>query len=360
GMPGSAGIFFSRVAPAPRTPARVLRSWGQHARAPRTETVEALFSSSEQDPDAIAGSNNWVVAGRHAASGRAMLANDPHLNYAVPPIWYTVHLQAPGPAEEPGMDVAGVSLPGMPAVIIGHNAQIAWGMTNLGADVQDVYIEKFDPKDSFRYLVAGEWQRAEERKERIIIRGEPDREVGFTVTRHGPIVLVDGAGAEKKSYALRWVATEKLDWTLPFFRLNAARNWEEFRAALAGYPGPAQNFVYADAAGNIGYQAAGMIPIRPRGDGSVPLEGHDLANDWRGYIPFEELPSVYNPPSGMIATANGRVVPDGYAYPVATKWDAPDRTERIYELLNQGAARKFRAGDFARIQSDVHSRHYKE
>lgn len=299
------------------------------------------------DGEAAPGSNNWVVSGAHTASGRAMLANDPHLPYSVPSVWHAVQLQAPG------MDAAGVTMPGLPAVLLGHNQRIAWGATNLGADVEDLYLEKFDPRNPELYEVDGKWERAETRTEKIAVRGGAAREVTFTLTRHGPIVLTE-RGAR---YVLRWAGADPISWSFPFFRVNSSRNWEEFRGAFADYFGPAQNLVYADVDGNIGYQAAGKLPIRPRGDGSVPLDGASRANDWKGYIPYDALPSVYNPPSGMIATANGRVFPDSFPHPVGTKWASPDRTERIYELLKAGG--KFRPGDFIRMQMDVFSRHYK-
>ncbi len=276
-----------------------------------------------------------------------MLANDPHLPYSVPSIWFPVHLQAPG------ANAAGVSLPGMPAVVLGHNEYIAWGATNVGADVQDIYAEKSHPKDPDLYAVDGKWQRLEVRNEWISIRGGAPRQLTFKLSRHGPIVLKHG----DTSYSMRWVAGDPLPWTIPFFAVNAARNWEEFRAAFADYPGPAQNFVYADRAGNIGYQATGKLPIRPRGDGSLPLDGSDSKNDWSGYIPYDALPRVYDPPSGMIATANARIVPDGYPYPVSAKWQSPERTDRIYDLLH--SQQKFAAGDFLRMQMDVFSRHHK-
>lgn len=293
------------------------------------------------------GSNNWVISGTHSASGRAMLANDPHLQLSVPSIWYAVQLTAPG------SNAAGVSLPGLPSIVIGHNQNIAWGITNLGADVQDLYIEKTDPKKHDMYMVDGQWQPMQVTTEHVPVHGGTDRLLEIRRTRHGPIVLND----RNTTYTMRWIATDEMPWDVPFFAVNAAHNWEEFRQALANFPGPTSNFVYADANGNIGYQAAGKVPVRARGDGSQPLPGEDSSNDWKGYIPFPEMASVYNPPTGMIATANARVVPDHYPYPVATKWEAPDRTERIYQLL--GMQRKFRPEDFTRIQTDVYSRHYK-
>lgn len=301
-----------------------------------------LAGPAESD-GAVPGSNNWVVSGAHSASGKAMLANDPHLEFALPSIWYEMHLSAGT------MNVAGVTLPGLPGVVIGHNDTIAWGMTNFGADVQDLYLETFDPDNPRRYLVDGEWKDAQVRKEVIHIQGQRDHEVDVTVTRHGPLMI----NRPGERYALRWVATEPGVWKFPFITINAATNWEEFTAALRDFPGPTQNFVYADAAGNIGYYGAGLVPIRPKGDGNLPLRGDQSVNDWKGYIPFEQLPHVYNPPTGIIATANAKVVPADYPYVVATRWETPDRTERIYQLLDP--AKKLTPDDFRRIQYDAYS-----
>ncbi len=325
------------------------------SRQPSAPQLPALLVSElspwrPSEDEGTPGSNNWVVGPSHTASGRAMLANDPHLEFSVPGIWYAVQLSAPG------MNVAGVSLPGLPAVIIGHNEKIAWGMTNLGADVQDLYLEAFDPDNPRRYLVDGEWKEAQVRKEIIHVRGERDREIDVTLTRHGPLVV----NQPGERYALRWVATEPGVWKFPFTKINAAADWEQFTTALRDYPGPAQNFVYADASGNIGYYGAGLIPIRLRGDGSFPLRGDQTANDWKGYIPFEQLPHVYNPPEGVIATANARVVPDNYPYPVATRWESPDRVNRINALLGQMIAAKhlITPDDFRRIQVDIYALHH--
>jgi penicillin amidase len=295
------------------------------------------------EDDAVPGSNNWVVAGWRSASGKAMLANDPHLEFALPSIWYVAQLSAGE------MNVAGVTLPGLPGVVIGHNDKIAWGLTNFGADVQDLYLESVDPDNPRRYLVDGEWKDAEIRKEVIHIKGQRDHELEVTVTRHGPLIV----NKPGERYALRWVATEPGVWNFPFISIDAATNWEQFTAALRKFPGPTQNFVYADAAGNIGYYGAGLVPIRPKGDGNLPLRGDLTENDWKGYIPFEQLPHVYNPPAGVIATANAKVVPEDYPYVVATRWETPDRTERIYQLL--AAKSKLTPDDFRRIQFDSYS-----
>jgi penicillin amidase len=289
------------------------------------------------------GSNNWVLSGSHTTSGKPLLANDPHLGHSIPSVWYMIHLKAPG------LNVSGVSLPGVPLVIIGHNERIAWGMTNVNPDVQDLYAESFNFRDPHKYLHNGEWVDAEFRDEVIKVRDKRDYRFTVKVTRHGPVISHDG----DRDLALRWTALEPHALRLPFLKIDQARNWEEFRAALRDFAGPMQNFVYADVEGNIGYYAAGWVPIRKQGDGTLPSPGSTDDYDWSGYIPFEELPHAYNPPSGMLATANGRIVPDGYPYLVSKKWEAPFRTARIYQLLEAGG--HFTVTDLLRIQSDIHT-----
>lgn len=309
----------------------------------RPTMLASLGLPLDGEDDAVPGSNNWVVAGWRSASGKAMLANDPHLEFALPSIWYVAHLSAGA------MNVAGVTLPGLPGVVIGHNDKIAWGLTNFGADVQDLYLETVDPDNPRRYLVEGEWKDAQVRKEVIHIKGQRDHELEVVVTRHGPLIV----NKPGERYALRWVATEPGVWNFPFISINAATNWDQFTAALRHFPGPTQNFVYADVAGNIGYYGAGLVPIRPKGDGNLPLRGDLTENDWKGYIPFEELPHVYNPPAGVIATANAKVVPEDYPYVVATRWETPDRTERIYRML--GTNTRLTPAYLRRIQFDSYS-----
>lgn len=305
-------------------------------------TLTALLTTSE-DSSAGLGSNNWDVDGRHTYSGKPLLANDPHLAHSVPSVWYMIQLKAPG------LDVSGVSLPGLPLVIIGHNERIAWGMTNTGPDVQDLYSESFNFRDPAKYLHNGEWIDAQNRDEAIKVRGESDYRFTVKVTRHGPIV----SHAGDRDLALRWTALDPGSVRFPFLKIDRAGNWNEFTDALRDFTGPTQNFVYADVDGNIGYYAAGNIPVRKEGDGTVPEPGSTDDYDWTGYIPFEDLPHAYNPPGGVIATANGRVVPDGYPYLITRKWDPPFRTARIFELLE--AQNKFTVQDFLRIQTDVYS-----
>ncbi|MGH9431280.1 MAG: penicillin acylase family protein [Terriglobia bacterium] len=293
------------------------------------------------EPPAL-GSNNWVVSGAHTASGKPLLANDPHLHHSIPSVWYMIHLKAPG------LDVTGVSLPGLPLVIIGHNQSIAWGMTNTGPDVQDLFIETFNPQNAGEYQHDGQWVKATIRDEVIKVRGRSDYHLRVIETRHGPIVSHNGG----RNLALEWTVLEPEGIKFPFLKLNEAQNWRQFTDALRDFPGPMQNFVYADAGGNIGYYAAGIVPIRKKGDGSVPVPGNTDDYDWNGYIPFEDLPQSYNPAVGIIATANGRVVPDGYPYLITRNWESsPYRTARIFHLLQSG--NHFSVGDMQRIQMDI-------
>jgi penicillin amidase len=306
-------------------------------------TLAALLSAGG-DRNPGLGSNNWVVSGAHTQSGKPLLANDPHLDHSVPSVWYMIHLKAPG------LNVIGVSLPGLPLVIIGHNEKIAWGMTNTGPDVQDLYTESFDSGAPNRYLHNGAWVDAEVRDEVVKVRGKRDYRFTVKVTRHGPIVAHPGG----RDLALRWTALEPHALSALFngvSKIILAQNWELFTAALRDYTGPMQNFVYADLDGNIGYYAAAWVPIRKQGTGAVPMPGSTDDYDWTGYIPFEDLPHSYNPSSGMIATANGRVVPDDYPYFITSDWDPPFRTARIFQLLRAGKA--FTVDDMLRIQTDI-------
>jgi penicillin amidase len=296
-----------------------------------------------ETPRSGLGSNDWVVSGSHTASGKPLLANDPHLGHGVPSIWYMIHLKAPG------VDVSGVSLPGLPAVILGHNARIAWGVTNTGPDVQDLYIETFNPRAPTQYLHNGQWIDAQVREEVIKLRSHEDYHLKVRVTRHGPVVSQEG----DRHLALKWTALEPHAMRFPFWKIDRAQNWQEFLAALRDFVGPMQNFVYTDVAGNIGYYAAAWVPIRRQGDGTVPVDGSIDDYDWTGYIPFEDLPHAFNPTGGMIATANGRVVPDGYPYLLTHAWEAPYRTARLHQLLEAGG--KFAVDDMLRMQSDIHA-----
>jgi penicillin amidase len=286
------------------------------------------------------GSNAWVIAGARTASGRPLLANDPHLEYSLPGIWHMVHLRAPG------LDVSGVALPGVPCVIIGHNERIAWGVTNLGYDDQDLYIERIDLQTG-RYLFRGQIEQAHRERELIPARGAAPVEFAQWVTRHGPVFVESG-----RALALRWSAAEP-GFAFPMLDLNRAGNWGEFLAALARYPGPGQNFVYADVDGNIGSHAAGRLPLRRNYDGDVPVDGASGEHEWDGWIPFAELPQTYNPASGIVVSANEDSFPLTYPYRVHGGFAAPYRAARIRELLE--ARRSWRASDMLAVQKDVYS-----
>lgn len=301
--------------------------------------------------ESLAASNNWVVSGKHTASGKPLLANDPHLAPSAPSIWYLVHLSVRG------MRVAGVTAAGLPGIVIGHNEHIAWGFTNVGPDVQDVYVEKFDPQNPKRYMTPGGWRDAEIRREEIKVRkGFADASTDIvpldvTITRHGPIVLE----REGRRYALRWTALDpKLHAPSVNQTLNNARNWKEFVESLGQYPGPMQNMVYADVAGHIGYYAPGKVPLRKTGDGSVPYDGSTDEGEWTGFIPFDKLPHAYEPPSGIIVTANQRVVGKDYPYFLTHSWAQPYRAHRILELIKQKP--KLTSDDFRAILGDVYTR----
>lgn len=291
------------------------------------------------------GSNNWVLSGAHTISGKPLLANDMHLGHRMPNTWYEAHLTSGN------YDVVGVTLPGLPAVIVGHNQRIAWGITNVGADVEDVYIETFNDKG--QYLTPSGWKDPERRKETIHVLRGGDVPLEVIVTRHGPIIT------RLLKHETRMLALRSINWdprfptTYPFFDIDMASNWQEFNAALARFPAPSENFVYADVDGHIGYHANGAIPIRAGGDGSLPSNGADDAHEWTGFIPYDKLPSAYDPPSGIIATANNRITPDGYPYSIATEWVAPYRAERIYHVLRQN--KKFAPADMLALQTDVYS-----
>jgi len=297
---------------------------------------------AQRAPEAVNGSNDWVVSGAHTVTGKPLLSNDMHLGHQMPNLWYEAHLKSGN------LDVAGVTLPGMPYVIVGHNQRIAWGFTNVGPTVTDAYIENFNAHGV--YQTPQGWQQPQHREELIHIKGKPDVTVDVKITRHGPIVteLIPG---ETRQIALRWTLYDGLH--MPFFDVDSAQNWDDFRKAFSQLDAPGQNVVYADVEGNIGYHTTGRVPIRTSGDGSLPVSGTDNTHEWTGYIPFEKLPSIYNPASGVIATANGRITPDNYPNSISAEWEAPWRTARIYHVLESG--RKFAPGDMLALENDVHS-----
>jgi penicillin amidase len=297
-----------------------------------------------------AGSNNWVVSGAHTVSGKPLLSNDTHLELEIPDIWYETELQAQtGPSGAP-FDVAGFTFPGAPFVIIGHNRRIAWGFTNLEANVTDLYVETFNAAGE--YQTPEGWRKPEVRHETVQVKGAAPLNFDVLVTRHGPVVS-DLLPGESRKIALKWVIYDPGISLVPFDEVDAAQNWDEFRRALSHFDSPGQNAVYADVDGHIGYQATGKIPIHPPGTPLVPLPGNDDAHEWRGFVPFDKLPNVFDPESGIIATANDRVVPKKYPYVMTEDWEAPYRAERIYRVLESG--KKFSAADMLELQMDIMS-----
>ncbi len=333
------GSGANAQAPAPPRKKRPV----QHAPAPAPAAAGPVFDDCGS---CAPGSNNWVLSGAHTVTGKPLLSNDMHLGHRLPAVWYEAHLHSGD------FNVEGFSLPGLPMIVVGHNQRIAWGFTNLNPDVQDLFVENFNAAG--QYQAPSGWQKPETYHEVIHVKGQPDAAVDVVVTRHGPIVS-DLFPGETRKIALQWVIYDSRSITIPLFALDSAQNWEQFRKALSVFATPSQNVVYGDVDGNIGYQPMGFVPLRLSGDGTVPVSGADGLHDWTGYLPFDKLPGLYNPPSGIIATANGRITPQGYPYLLATQWWPPYRTERIYQVLQQDPAKKFAPADMLALQTDITS-----
>jgi penicillin amidase len=295
------------------------------------------------------GSNSWVVA--KSASGKPLLANDPHLGLTAPPVWYLAHLEAPG------LSAIGGTLPGVPGVLIGRNARIAWGFTNTGPDVQDLYLEKIDTLG--QYLAPEGSRPFQVLKETISIRNQPDETLQVRISRHGPVisdVSRSAAEATPRGYALalQWTALAEDDLTMQAaLKISRAGSWRELESALGDLHSPQQTVTYADVDGNIGLVVAGRVPLRkPANDlkGLAPAPGWDARYDWDGYLPFAELPRAFNPPGGTLVSANHKIVPPGYPHHITVEWQPPYRANRIAELLVQESSHSIRT--FARMQMD--------
>lgn len=308
------------------------------------------------------GSNNWVISGDRSASGGALFANDTHLGIQMPSIWYENALLCRSLAPDCRYRVAGFSFAAAPGVVIGHNDYIAWGVTNTGPDVQDLYVERLHPEDPDLYLSNGEWVEMEIVEEVLQVAGADPIPLTVRRTRHGPVIsdtygrledLAESDGLDlPPSYAisLAWTALEPSTVMRSILELNRARDFEEFRAALKWFDVPAQNFVYADIAGNIGYQMTGQIPVRRSGEGWLPTPGWDGTYDWQGYLTFEQLPWSYNPASGYIITANHAVVDRRYPHFITRQWDYGFRAQRIVDLVDSTSTLDLEA--LKRIQVD--------
>ncbi len=294
------------------------------------------------------GSNNWVIAGTHTASGKPLLSNDMHLPLTEPNLWFMAGLSAPG------YHAAGVTLPGVPFVIAGHNEHVAWGFTALYADVQDLYVEKLDGKGNYEGNDAT-WHPLIVDHEVIHVRGGKDVELDVQSTEHGPL-LNPIFTRETRPIALKWTLYDPNLNALPLYEMNTAANWTEFSAALASWCWPTQNVVYSDDQGHIAYHAVGRVPLRPAGLQGFPIQDAPAAptrHEWQGYIPFDQMPSSVDPPSGFLATANSRVTTDASPYLLSLEWVDPYRVERIYKML-QGRD-QLTPKDMLAVQTDIYS-----
>jgi penicillin amidase len=291
------------------------------------------------------GSNNWVVAGALTSTGKPILANDPHRTIALPSLRYLVHLVGPG------WNVIGAGEPSLPGVAAGHNERVGFGFTIVGIDQQDLYVEETNPANPNEYRLRGRWEKMRVEREQIKVKGKAEPvEVELKFTAHGPVLYEDKE--RHRAYALRWVGSEPgTAGYLASLSLNRARNWKEFLSALERWKVPSENLVYADVDGNIGWQAAGLTPVRRGWSGLLPVPGSEGRYEWQGFLPLSELPRSYNPPQRFIATANHNILPPGYKRELGYEWTAPFRFRRIAEVLKD-AKSKFTVADFERLQHD--------
>jgi penicillin G amidase len=321
--------------------------------------ANGALTSSDLHP-AGQGSNSWVIAPQRSATGSAVLCNDPHLRMTLPPIWYLMHLRAQSSATAAeGYEAWGASVPGSPCIHIGHNRWIAWGITAAVCDDVDLYREKIHRLEPDWYFSGREWRPMARRDEAIRIRGRGTVKRSVRLTRHGPVISdFDGDLRASDVLSFRWTAHEPGQDFRSVYGVNQARDWNQFLESLSFHTAPALNFVYADRRGNIGYSLAGKIPNRPRGPSLLPLSGWEEGDDWQGFIPFDELPRIYNPPDGAIAVANNNVVDASYPYYLSCFFEPPHRVRRIQELL--AAKPKHSLDDMAEMQLDTTSLHAKE
>ena len=291
------------------------------------------------------GSNNWVVDGSMTASGKPLLANDPHRTIALPSLRYLVHLVGPG------WNVIGAGEPTLPGVAAGHNERVAFGFTIVGIDQQDIYVEELNPANPNEYRYRGRWERMRIEREQIRVKGEAQpREVELKFTIHGPVIHEEGG--RHRAYALRWVGSEPgTAGYLASLSLNRVQNWPEFLKAMERWKVPSENLIYADVEGNIGWVAAGLTPIRRNWSGMIPVPGASGEYEWEGFLPVSELPQSFNPARHYIATANHNILPQGYTKQLGYEWANPIRYQRIDEVLRRPGVR-YTVADFERLQHD--------
>ncbi len=311
------------------------------------EGATVLYNMLGSIRDAL-GSNDWVVDGSRTASHLPLLANDPHLGIAMPSIWYEIALNGGG------LNAIGFSFPGDPGIVIGHNQRIAWGVTNVGADNSDLYYETLDPKNHpGKYLYQGYWLPLQSRQETIDVRGGKPVTITVNSTQDGPLLnSVVGDVKSLPPLALKWTALQPGYSFQGFFQLDFALNWSQFNAAI-NHISISQNFVYADVDGNIGYRMSGLLPLRPMANTLGPVDGSVSNYQWQGYVPQSAMPTLYNPPTHIIATANQQIVPDGYPEYVTNVWDQGYRARRIVDLL--AAKTNLTPQDYETIQADVYN-----
>ncbi|MGA9116763.1 MAG: penicillin acylase family protein [Bacteroidota bacterium] len=305
---------------------------------------------------ALGGSNAWVLGPGKSASGKVILANDVHLPLQAPSLFYEAELASPE------LSAGGMTFPGIPGVVLGSNRHIAWGLTNLMADDADFYTERVDSADPGRYLDNGLWRPFVMREEEICVRGDTAVRLTVRSTHHGPVVT-DMAHPLKRSRipfvaAMRWTGFEIDDPVEAFRRINRATDWSEFLSGVRLFNCPGQNFLYGDRRGNIGYWAGVKLPLRGRQNATLPLPGWDPSSDWRGFVPFEELPHLFNPPEQYIASANDRVVDEVYPHHISDLWEPPSRILRLREVL--GREGLVGVEDCRRLQNDTFSWHARE
>lgn len=331
------------------------------------ENASSIIKANKENPVAVAGqfktellpnefngSNNWVVSGKRTKNGTPILADDPHLGLSTPSIWYQMHLQSPE------QNVSGVIFAGVPGIILGHNDNIAWSVTNVGPDVQDLYIEIPNPNNPTQFRYDGKWEQAEVRNEPIKVEDGETVDFNVVVTRHGPIVtdLTFKDTEPTAQFSMQWTALQPTTELRAVLGFSKSKSWREFEKALEDFKAPAQNFVFASKDGTIAYKANGQIPIRKQGDGQLPVPGDSSDYEWEGFIPWDELPTVVNPDEGFIATANNKVIGEEYPYHITDFWAQPYRFELIKEVL--AANDSLTVEDIMNLQMDQHNLYARE